>query len=67
VLLYYAIANAACITLPGSTRFIPYLGLAGCLLLAATLPWRSMAAGAAVVAAGAVWYMYIVRRVRRGA
>jgi basic amino acid/polyamine antiporter, APA family len=54
VLLYYAIANAAAFRL---VRFVPVAGLAGCLLLAFTLPWRSVAAGAAVVAVGALLYL----------
>ncbi|MEU4240131.1 APC family permease [Actinoplanes sp. NPDC026619] len=56
VLLYYAIANAACISLTRSActsaRVIACAGLAGCLLLACTLPWRSVLIGGAVVAAG---------------
>ena len=38
VLLYYAIANASALTLEDGRRALPALGLAGCLLLAATLP-----------------------------
>jgi APA family basic amino acid/polyamine antiporter len=60
VLLYYAIANASALTLgPGERRwprFVPALGVAGCLVLAFTLPVSSVAAGAAVVAAGALTY-----------
>ncbi len=58
VLVYYAIANASAWTLdpsPGS-RFVPALGLAGCLLLAAFLPVGSMLAGGAVLVAGASIY-----------
>jgi APA family basic amino acid/polyamine antiporter len=56
VLTYYAIANASALTLPGParTRLLPVLGLAGCVLLAVNLPWPSVAAGAAVLAAGAL-------------
>lgn len=61
VLLYYAIANAAAWTL--GRRVIPALGLAGCLLLAFSLPLSSVLAGLAVVAVGAV--SYGVRHVRR--
>jgi APA family basic amino acid/polyamine antiporter len=32
------------------------LGLAGCLLLAFTLPWQSVAEGGGVLAAGALLY-----------
>jgi basic amino acid/polyamine antiporter, APA family len=60
VLLYYAIANASAYTL--GRRLLPALGLAGCLLLAAALPWTSIAAGAAVVVAGALAYALRRRR-----
>ncbi|WP_236246362.1 APC family permease [Streptomyces sp. CC210A] len=59
VLLYYAIANASAWTLtPGlsSIRLLAAGGLAGCLVLAFSLPLPSVLAGAAVVAAGAVLY-----------
>lgn len=56
ILVYYAIANAAAFTQVGATRLWPrelnLAGLAGCLLLAATLPWQSVAAGAAVLGLG---------------
>jgi len=55
VLLYYAVANASAFTL-GTRRFVPVVGLAGCLLLAVTLPFASVLSGAAVVAAGVVAY-----------
>ena len=60
VLVYYAVANAAAWTLgPAGRRWPRWLagvGLAGCLLLVASLPLRSVLAGAAVLAAGtAVW------------
>ena len=58
VLLYYAIANASALTLRGTRRAVPGLGLAGCLLLAAYVPGASLAAGAAVAAAGAVWFAF---------
>ena len=44
VLLYYAIANAAAMTLPG--KLIPALGFAGCVVLAFALPATSVLAGA---------------------
>jgi APA family basic amino acid/polyamine antiporter len=55
VLTYYAIANASALTLPGGppSRLLPVVGLAGCVLLAVNLPWPSVVAGAAVLAAGA--------------
>jgi APA family basic amino acid/polyamine antiporter len=56
VLVYYAIANAAAFTLRDGEvrlrRWVPVLGLAGCLILAATLPWTSVVAGLAVFAVG---------------
>jgi len=56
VLVYYAIANAAALRLGAGEnpppRAVPVLGLALCLLLAATLPVASVAAGLAVFAAG---------------
>lgn len=51
VLIYYAIANAAAYTLR-RRRLVNGAGLAGCLLLVATLPWESAAAGLAVFAVG---------------
>ncbi|MEH0416717.1 APC family permease [Streptomyces sp. B21-083] len=72
VLAYYAIANAAAFTLAPDEgrppRIVPVLGLAGCLLLAFTLPAASVASGAAVLALGAT--AYAARRAitaRRGA
>ncbi|MEW2375912.1 APC family permease [Micromonospora sp. NPDC047812] len=62
VLVYYAVTNAAALTLgrdPGRrlpVRALAVLGLAGCLLLAVNLPPASVLAGAAVLAAGALWY-----------
>jgi len=64
VLLYYAIANASAWTLTAGEgrppRLVPVLGLAGCLTLAFALPLRSVLAGVAVMAAGAL--VYAVRR-----
>jgi APA family basic amino acid/polyamine antiporter len=62
VLVYYAIANASALTLRPSEgaawRPVPVVGLAGCLLLAATLPVRSVLAGLAIFAVGlAVWLL----------
>lgn len=65
VLLYYAIANASAWTLTRAEnrppRVIPAVGLAGCLLLACTLPWTSVASGAAVIAVGAAVYVFTRR------
>jgi APA family basic amino acid/polyamine antiporter len=56
VLLYYAVANASAYTQPSERRRWPralnVAGLAGCLVLVATLPWSAIVAGAAVIAAG---------------
>ena len=64
VLLYYAIANASAWTLTADEgrppRFVPVLGLAGCLTLAFALPLRSVLSGVAIMAAGAL--VYAVRR-----
>jgi basic amino acid/polyamine antiporter, APA family len=66
VLTYYAIANASALTLPGSAaaKALPAIGLAGCVLLAANLPWPSVVAGAAVLAVGAA--IWAVRRAPAG-
>ena len=64
VLVYYAVANAAAWTLgPAERRWPRWLagaGLAGCLLLAASLPVSSVLAGAAVLGVGAA--VWVVRR-----
>ncbi|MDA0638678.1 amino acid permease, partial [Nonomuraea sp. MCN248] len=64
VLVYYAIANAAALTLRrdegAPPKAVPVLGLALCLLLAATLPLPSVVAGLIVFAAGAA--LWAVRR-----
>ncbi|MFY1596791.1 APC family permease [Micromonospora sp. WMMD737] len=68
VLVYYAITNAAALTLgrePGRrlpVRALAVLGLAGCLLLAVNLPPASVLAGVAVLAGGALWYALRPRR-----
>lgn len=63
VLAYYAVANASAWTLgPGARRIVPALGLLGCLVLAFALPWTSVAAGAAVLVAGAALYAARSRR-----
>jgi APA family basic amino acid/polyamine antiporter len=54
VLVYYAIANASALTLRVSP--VPVLGLAGCLVLAATLPPSSALAGLGVLAVGLLAY-----------
>lgn len=60
VLVYYAIANAAARTLgPDEGRPplpVPLIGLAGCLVLAFTLPVDSVLVGGSVLLAGAAVY-----------
>ena len=60
VLAYYAIANASAYTLSGAEgkppRLIPILGLAGCVVLAITLPWSAALAGAGVMLLGAAFW-----------
>jgi len=62
VLVYYAIANAAALTLPTEpgrrlpVRLLAGLGLLGCLLLALTLPATGVLSGAAILAIGALGY-----------
>jgi APA family basic amino acid/polyamine antiporter len=59
VLLYYVVANLAAFTQPAGRRRWPralqVAGVAGCLLLVATLPWPAVAVGAAVFAIGALY------------
>jgi basic amino acid/polyamine antiporter, APA family len=63
VLAYYAIANASASTLTAEenrpARWIPILGLAGCIVLAITLPLTSVLAGAGVLIIGAV--IWVIR------
>jgi APA family basic amino acid/polyamine antiporter len=66
VLIYYAIANAAAYTQPAGQRRWPrwlnVLGVAGCLILVATLPWQSVVAGAVMFAVGLAGRWAIRRR-----
>lgn len=62
VLVYYAVANASALLLgPDENRpplLVPVVGLAGCVVLAFSLPLDSVIAGVAVIAAGAaVWLL----------
>jgi len=56
VLVYYAIANASAATLTTAEnrppRWLPVLGLLGCVTVAVSLPAASILVGAAVLAAG---------------
>ncbi|MBW3614602.1 MAG: APC family permease [Actinobacteria bacterium] len=63
VLTYYAITNAAALALPADQRRWPPalagLGLAGCALLAVSLPAASVVSGMIIVAAGsAIWALH---------
>uniref|UniRef100_A0A5Q5CDG3 Amino acid/polyamine/organocation transporter, APC superfamily n=1 Tax=Mycobacterium sp. (strain JLS) TaxID=164757 RepID=A0A5Q5CDG3_MYCSJ len=66
VLIYYAITNASAFTQPAAQRRWPrwlnVAGLAGCLILTATLPWPSVLAGAAMFAIGLAGRWLIVGR-----
>jgi len=69
VLTYYAIANAAAWTLPAAQRRWPrmlsVLGVAGCALLAFTLPEVSVLVGGGVLALGAlIWFVRAALRSR---
>lgn len=67
VLIYYAIANAAAYTLPTQRRWVRVLnvcGVAGCLVLVATLPWQSVVAGAGMFAVGVIGRFLVLRRRR---
>ncbi len=60
VLTYYAITNAAALTLQEAERrwprWVAPAGLAGCLILAFTLPLAAVLAGTVVLALGALGY-----------
>jgi len=68
VLAYYAIANASALTLSRQERRWPWplaaLGLAGCVLVAASLPARTVLSGLAVLLLGLVAFA-ITRSLRR--
>lgn len=69
VLTYYAITNAAALTLTAAEkrppRWQPILGVIGCAVLALTLPAMSVVTGAAMLALGAV--VWAARRGSRAA
>ncbi|GHF64709.1 transporter [Amycolatopsis bartoniae] len=62
VLTYYAIANASAWTLRRSA--VPVVGLAGCVVLAFSLPVASVVSGCAVLAAGVLAYLVFSRRAK---
>jgi len=64
VLIYYAIANAAAFTLPVARRWHrvrDVCGVAGCVLLVATLPWQSVVAGLGMFAVGIAGRVLVLR------
>ncbi len=67
VLTYYAITNAASLTLPAPQRrwprWIAALGLVGCLALAVALPLAAIATGTGILALGVI-LGYRTRRTR---
>jgi APA family basic amino acid/polyamine antiporter len=69
VLIYYAVTNAAALTLSPAERRWPRalaaFGLAGCALVAVSLPRAAVAAGVAAVVAGLV--VFSLARARRAA
>ena len=67
MLIYYAIANAAAYTLPDARRWArvrDVCGVAGCLVLVATLPWQSAVAGLGMFAIGIVGRLLVLSRRR---
>jgi APA family basic amino acid/polyamine antiporter len=68
VLIYYAIANAAAATQPAEQRRWPralnLLGVVGCLVLVATLPWQAVVAGVGMFAVGLAGRAVVVARRR---
>ncbi len=69
VLLYYFVANLSAVTQTAGNRRFPralfVLGAAGCLVLVATLPPGSIAAGAAVLALGLLYRVIRMSLARR--
>jgi basic amino acid/polyamine antiporter, APA family len=62
VLIYYAIANAAAYTLPAPRRrVLNAFGLAGCLVLVATLPWQAVVSGLGMFAIGIAGRFLVMR------
>ena len=70
VLLYYLVANVAAFTQSPDQRRWPRAlqaaGAVGCVLLAATLPWQSVAAGSAVLVVGVLYRGVRLRTSRSG-
>jgi basic amino acid/polyamine antiporter, APA family len=70
VLVYYAITNAAALTLPPSQRRWPralaVAGVAGCVVVALSLPVTAVAGGTALLALGAAVHLLHRRRAAAG-
>jgi basic amino acid/polyamine antiporter, APA family len=70
VLLYYAIANASATRLRADEnpppRWLPPLGLAGCVLLAVSLPGAAVVGGLLVAAIGCGWWLVVSRAAAPG-
>lgn len=68
VLVYYAVTNAAALTLPPAQRRWPrpvaMLGLVGCLVLASNLPAASLGTGVGILVAGVLGRL-VLRRIRQ--
>ncbi len=68
VLVYYAVANLSALRQPAAERRWPravnVLGLTGCLVLVATLPWTSLVAGLVVLVVGVAGRLLLGREVR---
>ncbi|OLT15952.1 transporter [Serinicoccus sp. CUA-874] len=65
VLLYYGVANASALTLRGDwpgAPGVPALGLAGCVLLAVSLPTAAVLGGSGLLALGLVGWLLTGRR-----
>ncbi|WP_281964047.1 amino acid permease [Serinicoccus marinus] len=65
VLLYYGVANASALTLRGDwpgAPVVPALGLAGCVLLAVSLPTAAVLGGSGLLALGLVGWLLTGRR-----
>jgi APA family basic amino acid/polyamine antiporter len=66
VLVYYAVANASAFTQDAAhrrwPRWLQVLGVVGCVVLVATLPWGAVVAGVCVLAVGVLGRL-VARRV----
>jgi APA family basic amino acid/polyamine antiporter len=56
ILIYYGIANLAAIRMPKDSKIVPdtvpWLGLTMCVILALSLPWKTVATGLLILVAG---------------